>query len=90
MKGVRIALEWQRIGSYYTDAAYTAKYKGFNLFNLRAGYTFNAFEVWANCINVTDVIYATTVEKSDWGTTYRPGDLRTINIGVGYHFNKTR
>ncbi|MGN6616607.1 MAG: TonB-dependent receptor [Ilyomonas sp.] len=90
VEGLRIALEWQRVGNYYTDAANTQKYKGFNLFNLRAGYSFKDFEVWANCINVANVIYATTVEKSVWGTTYRPGDLRTINVGLAYHFNKTR
>jgi iron complex outermembrane receptor protein len=90
LKGLRVALEWQRVGSYFTDPANTAKYNGFNLFNLRTGYAFRSFEVWANCINVTDAIYATTVEKSAYGTSYRPGDLRTINVGVAYHFNQTR
>ena len=90
VKGLRVALEWQRVGSYFTDAANTARYKGFNLFNVRAGYALHAFEVWANCINITDAIYATTVEKSAWGTTYRRGDLRTINVGMAYHFSQAR
>lgn len=86
LKGFRVAVEYQGIGSYYTDPGNTAKYSGFNVFNARVGYSLKAFEVWLNCINVTDKIYATTVEKSAFGTSYRPGQLRTLNVGIAYNF----
>jgi hypothetical protein len=37
---------------------------------------------------VTNKIYAVTVEKSGYGTSYRPGQLQTINVGVAYHFGE--
>nr|WP_295922278.1 TonB-dependent receptor [uncultured Dyadobacter sp.] len=86
-KGFRIALEWQSLGSYYTDPRNTEKYKGFNVFNARAGYQYKGVEFWVNCLNIANTTYATTVEKSVWGTTYRPGQLRSINVGVAYRIN---
>jgi outer membrane receptor protein involved in Fe transport len=88
LKGFRIATEMQGMSEYYTDPQNTAKYKGFMVFNLRAGYNMNGIELWVNCLNVADKIYATTVEKNAFGTSYRPGQLRTINVGVAYNFNK--
>lgn len=88
LKGFRAAIEWQGLGNYFTDAENTQKYKGFQVFNARMGYTLKGLEIWANCINFTNAIYATTVEKSVYGTTYRPGQLRTLNVGIGYYFNK--
>lgn len=88
LKGFRIALECQSLGSYYTDPQNTAKYNGFAVFNARMGYEFGAFEGWVNCINLLDKNYAVTVEKSAYGTSYRPGQLRALNVGVAYHFGK--
>ena len=88
LKGFRIALEGQSLGSYFTDPQNTAKYNGFAMFNARIGYSFKSFETWINCINLTDNNYAVTVEKSAYGTSYRPGQLRAINIGVAYHFKQ--
>lgn len=87
LKGFRLALEWQGLGAYYTDPQNTEKYKGFHVLNARAGYRHKAVEVWLNALNIGDVVYATTVEKSAWGTTYRPGQLRTFNVGIAYHIN---
>lgn len=89
LKGFRISLEWQGMGSYHTNAENTAKYKGFNIFNARTGYQFKSVEVWINCLNVGDVVYATTVDKSAWGTTYRPGQLRTFNTGIAWKINQS-
>ena len=88
LKGFRIAVECQSLGSYFTDPQNTSKYKGFTMFNARMGYAFKSFETWVNCINLTDKVYAVTVEKSAYGTSYRPGQLRTVNVGVAYHFGK--
>lgn len=87
LEGFRISLEWQGMGSYFTDPQNTAKYGGFNIFNARTGYQYKSIEVWLNCLNVADEIYATTVEKSAWGTTYRPGQLRTFNVGIAWKLN---
>lgn len=86
IKGFRIALEMQGMNKYFTDPQNTATYKGFTAFNARAGYSIKGFELWVNCINVTDKIFATAVEKSAFGTSYRPGQLRTFNVGLAYNF----
>lgn len=88
LKGFRISAECQSLGSYFTDPQNTSKYKGFTMFNARMGYAFKSWETWINCINVTDKNYAVTVEKSAYGTSYRPGQLRTINVGVAFHFGE--
>ncbi len=90
LKGFRIGIECQSLGSYYTDPQNTSKYKGFAMFNTRMGHAFKSFETWINCINLTDKVYAVTVEKSAYGTSYRPGQLRTINAGVAYHFGQNK
>lgn len=88
LKEFRVAIEYQGLGAYYTDAQNTSKYKGFHVFNARMGYDIKGVEIWANCINLADKIYATTVEKSSYGTTFRPGQLRTLNVGLAYNFSK--
>jgi outer membrane receptor protein involved in Fe transport len=86
--GFRIGLEVQGMSSYFTDPANTAGYKGFIMFNARAGYNLRGFELWVNGVNITNRIYATTVEKSAFGTSYRPGQLRSFNMGIAYTFSK--
>jgi outer membrane receptor for ferric coprogen and ferric-rhodotorulic acid len=83
-------MELQGMSEYFTDAANTAKYKGFATVNARVGYTFKNLEMWTNCLNVTDNIFATVVEKNAFGTSYRPGQLRTINIGIAYTFKNNK
>lgn len=86
-KGFRIAAELQGMSNYYTDPQNTAKYKGFAIINARAGYSFRGFELWTNCLNIANTIYATTVDKSAYGTAYRPGQLRSFNLGLAYSFS---
>jgi iron complex outermembrane receptor protein len=88
LKGFRIGIECQSLGSYFTGPENTAKYNGFAVMNARMGYAFKNFEAWVNCINLTNNNYAVTVEKSSYGTSYRPGQLQTASIGVAYHFGK--
>ena len=88
IKGLRIGIETESLGSYFTDPQNTSKYNGFMVFNVRMGYAFKHFETWVNWINVGNKNYAVTVEKSAYGTSYRPGQLSTANIGVAYHFNQ--
>jgi outer membrane receptor protein involved in Fe transport len=88
IKGLRIGIETESLGSYFTDPQNTSKYNGFTVFNARMGYAFKHFETWVNWINVGNKNYAVTVEKSAYGTSYRPGQSSTANIGVAYHFNQ--
>lgn len=84
--GIRTGIEWQHVGKYFMDPANTEEYGGYELFNARVGYSRGGFECWLNCRNIADVMYATTVEKSAFGKSYRPGPNRTFNFGVAYTF----
>ncbi|ELR71083.1 TonB-dependent receptor [Fulvivirga imtechensis AK7] len=88
LKGSRIGLEWQHVGPYYMDAANTEKYEGFDLLNMRVGYTLKGFDIWCNIMNITNELYATNASKSRFGKNYSPGDPRTFSIGIGYKFSK--
>lgn len=88
LNGLRISIETQSLGSYFTDPQNTSRYNGFTVFNARMGYALKHFETWVNWINFTNKNYAVTVEKSAYGTSYRPGQLSTVNVGVAYHFNQ--
>lgn len=86
LRGIRTGIEWQHVGKYFMDPANTEQYSGYELFNARVGYSTGGFECWVNCRNIADVMYATTVEKSAFGKSYRPGPNRTFNFGVAYTF----
>lgn len=85
-KGFRAGVEWQHVGKYFMDPANTEEYSGYELLNARIGYALGEFECWVNCRNITDVMYATTVDKNAFGKSYRPGPARTFNFGVAYTF----
>lgn len=86
VRGLRLGAEWQHIGSYYMDNANTKKYNGYDLLNLRAGYTIRQFEIWVNALNATDVYYSTYASRSGNTLSYNPGDPREFTIGVAYKF----
>ena len=88
LKGIRVGLEWQRMSSYYMDAANTERYEGFNTFNLRLGYAKNSLDTWINVLNITDKLYATNASKSRFGKSYSPGDPRTFSVGVALRLAK--
>ena len=88
--GARVGLEYQRIGSYFTNTANTKTYAGYNLLNLRLGYRLpragRGLEVWANVINLGNALYATLVTANQYGTTYTAAAPRSLTLGVGYTF----
>ena len=84
--GLRVGLEWQKIGSYYLDPLNTTKYEGYDVFHFRAGYRYRAMEVWINVMNATDKYYAYTASKSNFGYSYTPAEPRHFNIGLSYDF----
>ncbi len=86
VKDSYIGLEWFHVDPYYMDDANTQEYEGYDTFNLRMGKKFNKFKVWLNVLNLTDELYATSASKSAWGTSYRPGEKRSFNLGVSYSF----
>ena len=85
-KGLRLGIEWQKIGSYFMDPQNTVKYDGYDVFNFRAGYNLGAMELWVNMLNATDKYYAYTASKSNFGYSYTPAEPRNINIGLSYDF----
>lgn len=86
VKGLRIGAEWQHIGSYYMDPQNTAKYNGYNVLNLRAGYQLKGAEIWVNAMNITDNYYAYIASKSAYGYSYTLADPRHFTVGISYNF----
>ena len=86
VKGLRVGAELQHVGSYYVDPQNTAKYDGYRVLNLRAGYQFKGIEVWLNVLNVTDNYYSYITSKSSFGYSYQLADPRNFNAGISYDF----
>jgi len=99
IKGFRIALEWQRISSWYQDQINHIKYddkslfgmRGVSYLNLRAGYQWKGLEVFSNVLNITDELYANAATRGNSPTdrtTYTPAAPRTFVVGIQYTFTK--
>jgi len=88
--GLRAAIEWQHVNKYFMDNANSTTYKGFDLFNLRLGYTFKNFEIWTNTMNLSNQLYATVARRTQYGDSYNIGERRTIYVGIGYNFSKSK
>lgn len=86
LAGLTASVEWQYLSGYYMDPENTLRYPGYQVFNIRVRYERKAFEVWANLLNAGNKVYATSAEKTAYSTAYRPGALRTLYLGVSYHF----
>ncbi|RAJ97656.1 outer membrane receptor for ferric coprogen and ferric-rhodotorulic acid [Larkinella arboricola] len=98
-KGLRLSAEWQRISSWYQNQINTVSYndrgafggRGISVINLRAGYPFRRFEVFANLLNATNELYATSATRGNNPTdrtTYTPAAPRTLVGGIQYNFSK--
>ncbi|KAA9355181.1 TonB-dependent receptor [Larkinella humicola] len=98
-KGLRMSAEWQRISSWYQNQINTVSYddrgafggRGVSVINLRAGYAFRRFEVFANLMNATNELYATSATRGNNATdrtTYTPAAPRTLVGGIQYNFYK--
>jgi iron complex outermembrane receptor protein len=90
--GFRASGEWQHIDKYFTDAANTKTYSGYNIYNLRFGYDAKSIAkgagIWFNVMNVTNQLYATTVTHSQYGDTYNAAPPRIYSLGISYSFSK--
>ena len=97
LKGFRISVEWQRIGTWWEDQVNNVKYddkgflglKGISYLNVRAGYQWKGFEVYSNVMNLTDELYANAATRGNSATdrtTYTPAAPRSFVFGVQYTF----
>jgi outer membrane cobalamin receptor len=86
MQDLDVTADWQHISSYWMDQQNTKRYPGYDIFNLRINYVWDKFELWAKLINVFNTNYATIAQKTAYNTSYTPGLLRTLYVGIGYHF----
>ena len=92
IKGLRLSVEWQRVGRYYMDNLEEYTYNGFNVANVRVGYDVGHFGVWLNALNVFNEYYSTisqvSVSSGVASYTYQLGDPRALTLGLSYHFGK--
>ena len=89
LPNLRIELEWEHIGEYYTDETNTATYEGYDLYNLRANYRVSdSLELYGRAQNLTDELYSTYTSNQvgDPDVSYRPGLPRTFFAGFRYWF----
>lgn len=97
VKGLRLSLEWQRIGSWYQDQVNNVKYedrgflglKGISYLNLRAGFNWKKIDVFTNIMNLTNELYANAATRSNGQsdrTTFTPAAPRTFTLGIQYNF----
>lgn len=98
LKGLRLAAEWQRIGSWYQDQVNHVRYedrgflgmRGISYVNLRASYAWRSVEVFTNVMNLTDELYANSAARGNSmndRTSFTPAAPRTIVIGIQYNLN---
>jgi len=87
VKGLRLGAELQHVGRYFADPQNTATYNGYQVLNIRAGYSFKGLELWMNVLNATDRYYATNVSKSAYGYSYTLAEPRNFNMGLCYDFS---
>jgi outer membrane receptor protein involved in Fe transport len=81
--GKRLQLEWVRIGSYWLDAANTAKYGGHDVYNLRGNYPlFKGVSLFGSIANLFDARYADSASISSATPVYSPGLPRTLYAGL--------
>lgn len=95
IKGLRVSAELQHQGRYYMDDLDLYQYKGFDVFNFRAGYQVKGFEIWINALNATNLYYSVFSTKNATANgsaaySYSLGEPREITIGLAYHFQKNK
>jgi len=86
LEGTSIALEWNRLGSYWMDPANSSKYDGHDLLNLRATVKVTeSVTVLGRVANLSDELYAERATFNAFrGDEFAPGAPRTVNISIRY------
>lgn len=96
LKGLRVQLEWQRVGSYFIDNENKTQYNdrtlfglhGVSVMHLRAGYQFKMVEIYANLLNLSNELYAHNASRGAFGNTYTPAAPRLLTMGVQIQLGK--
>lgn len=79
----RLALDWQHVGAYYTDAANAHVYPGHDVLGLRARHDIrDGLALFATVRNVTDEAYAERADFAFGSERYFPGEGRGVSIGL--------
>ena len=77
--------EWVHQGSYYLDAANTAKYEGHDLLHLRASWQLTpAWRLGIRLNNVTDELIADRADFAFGNYRYLPGRDRELFVEIGW------
>lgn len=89
----RAAIETLHQSKYFMDETNSTSYKGFDVINMRMGYTLTKSEFWLNVLNLMNTYYSTMATKnfSVKGTSaysYYLGDPRSITLGWKWHIIK--
>jgi iron complex outermembrane receptor protein len=80
-----LELEWQHVGSYWTDAANAHAYAGHDVLDLRGSWRLSpAWKVAARLDNVLDEAYADRADFAFGTYRYFPGRRRTLFLEVAY------
>ena len=93
---ITLSPEVQHLGAYWMNDLNSVRYPGHTLGNIRARWENNAWEAYAQLLNVADVHYAHSASSSyrsgifnpDLQNSYTPGDPRTFLIGFQYHYEE--
>lgn len=86
---LRVELEWEHVGPYFTDETNTQRYEGHDLLNLRTSYMVSdSVEVYGRLLNITDELYSvyTSNQVGDPDLQYRPGLPFTAFAGIRVNF----
>ncbi len=77
-----LSVQWQHMGSYFTDPANDHRYNGHNIVNLRGHYRLSdALTLRARVVNLTDKRYADRADYSGFaGDRYFPGSPRAAFV----------
>ncbi|MEX1184111.1 MAG: TonB-dependent receptor, partial [Gemmatimonadota bacterium] len=85
-----VALEWNRIGSYWLDAENTHRYDGHGLVNIHANVPVaGSVRVVARMLNIMDTRFAESASYTAVrGEELAPGMPRSVYVGVQYRWNQ--
>jgi outer membrane receptor protein involved in Fe transport len=89
LRGGRLEVEWERLGSYWMDDENTTKYDGHDLFNLRGDVPLGrGFALYGRLMNLADERFATAASfTTAKGEEFAPGLPRTLYLGLTYAFH---
>ena len=83
----KLALQWERVGRYFMDAANTKLYKGHNVVHLRTQYQLDSkVRFYGGVVNLTDRLYATRADYWFGNERYFLGARRTVYLGIEANF----